>query len=249
MKDPTETYRMFADFYDLYVGNFTDDLDFYKTYCDRSNRIIEIGCGTGRILEYFLRSDFQLVGVDASQEMLRKAEEKLSFWTKSGKLRLYRHDFANEKLNDNFDRALLTFYTFNYVIDQPAAFLKNVYRSLDDNGLILIDLFYPNSLYDKTIDNVWIERDYSIDGNSIRIRDNRHVVDDIERRQQIFLVNNREIKIDTDRKYYTPGEMKGLLEKAGFKDIMLSPEYDLSGFKSMIDESELKKNYIVKARK
>ena len=56
--DSKETYKIFSDFYDMYVGQFSEDLEFYKTYCSKSDKIIEIGCGTGRILEYFLKSDY-----------------------------------------------------------------------------------------------------------------------------------------------------------------------------------------------
>jgi hypothetical protein len=45
------------------------------------------------------------------------------------------------------------------------------------------------------------------------------MADAVEHRQQVFLINNREIRIDTDRRYYSPKEMKGLLEKTGFKEI------------------------------
>ena len=249
MMNPRDSYRAFAEFYDLYVGSFAEDLDFYKSHCESSDRIIEIGCGTGRVLEHFLKLGYRLLGVDVSQEMLDRAGARLSDWINEGKLRLYLHDFSRDRFNENFTRALVTFYTFNYVIEKPLEFLGNVYSSLDDHGMILMDLFYPNSLRDRTIDGVWIEKELVIDGNPLKIRDRRRMSDTVERRQQVFLVNNGEIRIDTDRRYYSPEEMKGLLAKAGFREIRLSPGYDLSGFAGMLDESALKTNYIVKAMK
>jgi len=245
----TDTYKIFSDFYDLYVGKFNEDMDFYKTYCNKPDIIIEIGCGTGRILDYLLKLDYKIVGVDVSQEMLDKAKAKLGSWIDNGKLELFNHDFTFGRFNETFDKALLTFYTFNYIIEKPIDFLQNIYDSLHDQGLLLIDLFYPNSLYDTTIDNVWILKDYTIHGIEIKIKDNRHVINNVERRQQIFYINNEEIKISTDRKYYRPDEIKQFLEMAGFKNIEFSLDYDLSGFADMIDESKLKKNYIVKAKK
>jgi SAM-dependent methyltransferase len=244
-----DTYSRFSDFYDLYIGKFKDDLDFYKTYCNPSDKLIEIGSGTGRILEYFLKQNYEIVGVDVSQKMLDKSEEKLGNWIESKKLTLIKHDFTLNKLNNCFDKALLTFFTFNYIIEKPVDFLQHIYESLNDNGVILIDLFYPRTFYDKTLDNFWIQNDYTINGKKIRINDNRHVIDNVERRQQIFYINNRKIKINTDRKYYSPGELKGMLEIAGFKDIQFALDYNLKGFKNMIDENKLKKNFIVKARK
>jgi SAM-dependent methyltransferase len=68
-----ETYKVFADIYDLYVGRFNADLYFYKSFCQKTDRIIEIGCGTGRVLNDFLCEGYQITGLDISQEMLDKA--------------------------------------------------------------------------------------------------------------------------------------------------------------------------------
>lgn len=249
MVSSIETYKIFADFYDLYVGKYDSDLDFYKSFCNKSDRIIEIGCGTGRILESLLKLDYPITGIDISQEMLDKANEKLQKWVDSGKLLLVNHDFTIDGLKDKFDKALLTFYTFNYILDKPIDFLSNINSSLADNGLLLIDLFYPNSLYNTSIADKWIDKECLINGTQIKIRDNRHMIDNIEHRQQIFCINDNEIKIDTDRKYYRPNELKNYLELAGFKNIELSLDYDLTGFSSSIDETKLKNNYIVKAKK
>jgi SAM-dependent methyltransferase len=244
-----ETYKVFADFYDLYVGKYDSDLDFYKLFCNKTDKIIEIGCGTGRILDYFLRLDYNIAGIDISQEMLDKASEKLKKWIDTGKLQLINHDFTIDGLTDRFDKALITFYTFNYILDKPIDFLSNVHKSLSDNGLLLIDLFYPNSLCDTSIDNKWINKEYSINGVQIQIRENRQMIDSIEHRQQIFCLHGKKIKIDTDRKYYKPRELKQCLEMAGYKNIEFSLDYDMTGFGSSIDENKLRNNYIVKAKK
>jgi hypothetical protein len=112
-----------------------------------------------------------------------------------------------------------------------------------------MDLFYPSTMYDKYIDNQWIKKNYNTNGLQISIDDNRRVLDNIERRQQIFKINGKEIEIKTDRKYYSPTDIKGLLTKIGFKDIQLSLNYDLYGFKRNLDNKQLKRNFIVKAKK
>lgn len=251
MINSIDTYKIFADYYDLYVGKYDSDLEFYKSFCTKTDKIIEIGCGTGRILECFLKLDYYITGVDISQEMLDKASEKLNKWNNSNKLQLINHNFTTDRLSEKekFDKALLTFYTFNYILDNPKDFLKNIYTSLVDNGLLLMDLFYPNSLFDPSIDNKWVDKEFMVNGNKIQIKDNRRVIDNIEHRQQVFHIGDSEIKIDTSRKYYCPDELKDYLEIAGFTDIQFSLDYNLTGFNSVIDETRLKSNYIVKARK
>jgi SAM-dependent methyltransferase len=245
----TDTYNIFADIYDSYVGKYNFDFEFYKSYCSKSDKIIEIGCGTGRILNYLLQQDYSITGVDTSLEMLEKAGLKLKRWIDSGKLNLLKHDFCKNILPDKFYRALVTFYTFNYIINKPVEFLRNIFNSLEENGFLLMDAFYPNPLCDRSIDNKWIKKEISADNIRFTIKDNRAMTGNIERRQQIFYSEDNEIKIDTDRRYYPPAELKKYLKEAGFTKIEFSIGYNLSGFCEMIDERKLKNNYIVIANK
>src|SRR5439155_16310661 len=52
------------------------DLDFVGRHCPRPGRLIDLGCGTGRLLVPFARRGFWVLGVDLSAEMLKVAREK-----------------------------------------------------------------------------------------------------------------------------------------------------------------------------
>lgn len=248
MNSSTDTYKIFSDFYDLYIGKFDSDLDFYKSYCNKTDKILEIGCGTGRILNVLLQEGCRLTGIDISLEMLDKAREKYYHQIQNGKLVLINHNFETDRCSDHFDRILLTFYTFNYILNRPVDFLSNIKSSINENGLLLMDLFYPNALYDKTIDGKWIDKELCIDGQTNKIRDCRTMDKDIEHRQQVFSINDTETIIDTVRKYYSPSTLKDMLETAGFSNIEFSYDYDHRKFAETIDESGLTNNYIVKAK-
>jgi len=249
MNRSIETYKVFSNFYDLYVGKFDADFDFYKSYCSKTDKILEIGCGTGRILNVLLNSDCKVTGVDISQEMLEKARAKFINQLDDGQLSLINHNFISDKLNDSFDKILLSFYTFNYILDLPIDFLKNVHNSLNDNGMLLMDLFYPKALYDQSINGKWLDKEYNINGYLIKIRDCRTMDKDIEYRQQIFIIDETETKIDTQRKYYSPSSLKEIFKTAGFQDVEFSYDYDYKGFEEMINETKLKSNYVVKVKK
>src|SRR5688500_3818712 len=49
-----ETYQRFARYYDLYVGDFNADLPLYRSLCTPAHHVLEIGCGTGRVLRAVL---------------------------------------------------------------------------------------------------------------------------------------------------------------------------------------------------
>jgi SAM-dependent methyltransferase len=249
MAHSTETYKLFADYYDLYVGKFSADLEFYHSFCKKPEDIVEIGCGTGRILAYFLERGFKITGTDISVEMLEKAHEKLNAYEKSGFLKLSIDNLANKPLEQKFDKVFITFYTFNYIIEKPEGFLKNVYKSMNDGGLLLIDLFYPKSFVDKSAGNHWSEQIISIGGKQIQIKDNRKVLNDIEYRTQIYCEDGNEITIKTERKYYSPDRINELLKLAGFKEIVFSLSYNKEHFSSAIDQYRLKTNFIIGAKK
>jgi SAM-dependent methyltransferase len=59
----------------------------------RLGRVLDVGCGTGRAFEPLLRRGWDVIGVDASAEMLKQAREKLPEpWGYSGRCELEQHD-------------------------------------------------------------------------------------------------------------------------------------------------------------
>jgi hypothetical protein len=56
-------------------------------------------------------------------------------------LRLYRHDFREQTFPEKHTRALLTFYTFNYILDRPESFLWHLCRSMTEHELMIMGLF------------------------------------------------------------------------------------------------------------
>jgi SAM-dependent methyltransferase len=244
-----DTYKDFAGFYDIYVGKYTEDIAFYKAYCSKCNEILEVGCGTGRILLHLLQSGCRVTGVDISQEMLEKASAKLAEWKHSENLTLLNHNFEVGPLDTTFDRALVTFYTFNYILEKPVQFLKNIYESLSGSGILLMDLFYPNALCNPSIDDKWLNKEFSVEGVKVIIKDNRKMIGNMEQRQQIFIIGERITKIDTQRKYYQPQEVKLLLKEAGFSAIQFAYDYDYNSFAGTLDETGLKNNFIIRAVK
>ncbi|HXG10829.1 MAG TPA: methyltransferase domain-containing protein [Gemmataceae bacterium] len=52
------------------------DQAFARRHFDRPGRLIDLGCGTGRLLVPFAQRGYWVVGIDLSEEMLRVAGEK-----------------------------------------------------------------------------------------------------------------------------------------------------------------------------
>lgn len=76
--DASDPYGDYSKFYDLYVGDKSDDIPFYLKYAQEARTpILEIGAGTGRLTIPFARAGHSVVAVDISPSMLANREEQL----------------------------------------------------------------------------------------------------------------------------------------------------------------------------
>jgi SAM-dependent methyltransferase len=55
---------------------FAVDQPFAEQYFDRPGRLLDLGCGTGRLLIPFAQRNYWVLGVDLSEEMLKQAGER-----------------------------------------------------------------------------------------------------------------------------------------------------------------------------
>lgn len=240
--DTVETYKKFAEYYDAYVGDFNDDSNMYLSFCEKGDKILEVGCGTGRVLKYLLDKGLtNITGVDISDEMLAMAQKKLNKYLKINTLTLKKHDFAEEALKASFNKAFITFHSFNYIINKPDKFLRNIYLSMTDNSLIVIDLFYPRLFSDPESDNVWTEREIKneINNKTITLRDKRVFDGEFEERVQVFVEGEKTTTIETIRKYYSREEIEKLLLGAGFGNIKIIQGYSIGDSGKLIEDYPL----------
>lgn len=186
-----------AEIYPLIYSWKTDDLPYWvevaKKYASRELPILELGFGTGRIGIHLARLGYGIVGIDSSKEMLSVALEKISKEPidVQRRIKLVEGDMRNFKLDNMYQLIFFGFNSFLCLLtseDQIAA-LKTVKVHLADNGILALDVIYPdfNLLYDLP---QWIkERDIELPENDYRlIRDMTRHVDPI---QQIITVTFR----------------------------------------------------------
>ncbi len=155
------TYSLFAKFYDAYVGDYNLDLPLYSALASKTQSpILEIGCGTGRVLLPLLQTGHVVTGVDISEQMLRLAENKLIKNHLQERCILLNHNFVDQALPQTYGLALVTFYTFNYLLtpEHQKAFLGHVDESLLPGSLIVLHLFYPHTLSHPETNGKWIDK-------------------------------------------------------------------------------------------
>lgn len=145
-----DEYAFIADLYDYVVPYRTrSDVGFYvEAARTSSGPVLEVGCGTGRILIPTARAGVDIVGLDATPHMLQVCKKSLLNEPEAvqRRVRLIQADMRNFDLAETFTLVTLPFRPFQHlttVADQLSC-LKSIHRHLVDGGLLILDIFNPS---------------------------------------------------------------------------------------------------------
>ncbi len=118
-------------------------------------RLLSIGCGTGKCLEYFLKYDMQLTGVDPSPYMLDIARDRLKH-----KVDLHR-GFAEDLPFDDNSFEYAVFFTSLEFTQMPAKAIEEACRVAKDMVFIgVLNKYAPLNIMRK-IKNLFISNIFS----------------------------------------------------------------------------------------
>jgi SAM-dependent methyltransferase len=142
-----ERYDIYARFYDLDFGEADADLFMYQQFASRcGSPILELGCGTGRVLLPLARQGYEITGVDLSQPMLEMARRKVAAENLSELVTLSQQDMRELELAGRFNMAFAAINSFMHLLntDDQLAALARIRHHLNPGGLLLLDLFNPD---------------------------------------------------------------------------------------------------------
>lgn len=137
-----------AQYYDLSYTQ-TRDVDFFLDMAKRfGGPVLELGCGTGRLLLPIALAGYKITGLDISSAMLSIAREKLTTLSPqvAKRVTLVPGDFREFQLEGEFKFIFIAFNTFyhNLTLEDQQNTLHTALRHLDDNGRLCIAVFNPN---------------------------------------------------------------------------------------------------------
>ena len=73
----TKNFDNWAKTYDIVFGKYRADIDFYLKEAKKvRGKVLEVGCGTGRVYLELLKNGVDVYGIDISGEMLRVLKKK-----------------------------------------------------------------------------------------------------------------------------------------------------------------------------
>ena len=149
-------YDKIAHYYDLTHADLTEDVDYIlkligETAASAGSAqavsILELGCGSGRLLLPLARAGHTVTGIDNATAMLARAQERLIAEpvTVQQRVTLLEADMTQFNIAANpFDWAILPYNTFMHLDpNQMSMALRKIAGSLAENGRLLIDLINP----------------------------------------------------------------------------------------------------------
>ncbi len=140
-------FDSFARFYDLFYADRDDDLQMYRDFALAADGpILELGCGTGRVLIPLARDGHHVTGLDLSAAMLAAAQAKVNATHLNDRATLVQGDMRDFDLPTRFALAFIPINTFMHCYDtgQQLACLRCIRRHLQPGGQLVIDLFHPD---------------------------------------------------------------------------------------------------------
>ncbi len=241
-----DEYGVVAEFYDYIVPyRERQDVDFFVEMAKQSRGpVLELGCGTGRVLIPTAREGVEIVGLDLSPSMLSLCREKLSNepGEVQAKVQLVQGDLRSFDLGKEFGLVTMPFRPFQHLIgvEDQMACLESVYRHLVDDGKLILDVFNPDicRLADEECPTEWEEEiEFSMpDGRRVVRRGRILSRDLLEQRRECELAHfvrypdGRE-EVLTQRfwlRYLFRYEVEHLLARTGFEVAQSYADYDKS---------------------
>jgi SAM-dependent methyltransferase len=127
-----------------------EDIGFYLSLSRRPapRKVLELGCGTGRITLPLAQLGFEVVGLDNQPEMLQKAEERRLRTSSETRKRLQfiEGDMRTWSAQSDFDLILIPASSISHVLslEDQLAVWKTCHDNLRPDGRLLVEITMPN---------------------------------------------------------------------------------------------------------
>ena len=220
----SDTYDRIAPFYDVDMARNMpfDDIGFYAGLCgERGGRVLELGCGSGRILLELWRRGIDAYGADASAGMLDELRRKAH--AHRYPLRAARMDVRRLAFRAGFTTILCPYSLITYMVgaDDAAALLAGVRPLLAPGGMFVVDAFVPRPLAASDDFRVDYTRAF---GDGLLVRAKRVQAVDaatnrIERRYQVLDADGalrEQVEVAETIRPFSPDALRAAIAAAGF---------------------------------
>jgi SAM-dependent methyltransferase len=144
------------EFYNkLHTGN-PGDREFYERVCREAARVVELGCGWGRITEGLAASGAHVLGIEANPSRVEQARNRLErlpqVTISNGDIRDQSQDWA-ERPGEPFDRVVVPYNTVYALGGKPgvAACFTVARKLLRPGGELWFDVYPMDALHEAAL--------------------------------------------------------------------------------------------------
>ena len=221
------------------------DIDFHLDLArSAGGKVLELGCGTGRVLVPIAAAGYQIVGLDLSEHMLAKCREGVQSQPPEvqERVRVVQGNMVEIELRETFSLVTAPFRPFQHLIsvDEQPGCLRCLNRHLEKGGKLVLDLFQvaPRRMHDPAFVEEWedVPEVELPDGRKLR-RTSRtlafHRAEQYNDVEMAYYVTHRDGR--TERlvqafpfRYFFRYEVEHLLARGGFKVAGLYGNFDKS---------------------
>ena len=245
MKDSGSTGQKTGEaiLYDSFIAEYYDyappvagrrDLEFFLSHAKaQGDPVLELGCGTGRVLLELAKAGHRVTGLDLSERMLARCKEKLAALPPDARRRvtLVQGDMTAFNLGETFRLITIPFRPFQHLLEtqQQLSCLHSVARHLAPGGKLIVDFFQtdPRRMHDPAFHQ---ERDaypeFTLpDGRRVKMRDRTVAFHRAEQRNDVEMIyyvrhpDSREERLvfAFTIRYFFRYEVEHLLARCGFR--------------------------------
>ncbi|MFQ5855529.1 MAG: class I SAM-dependent methyltransferase [Anaerolineae bacterium] len=245
-----EEYGFVAEYYDHVVPyRDREDVNFFVEMAQQSGGpVLEVGCGTGRVLIPTARAGIEIVGLDLSEPMLTVCREKLSREPEEvqSRVQLVQADMRQFDLGREFRLATIPFRPFQHLItvEDQLSCLNSIQRHLVEGGRLILDLFNPSLPFlvdEQRLEESGDEPEFTLpDGRRVVRRHriaSRDLFNQVQEAELIYYVtypDGREERLvhRFPMRYLFRFEAEHLLARSGFQVEDVFADYDKSPYGS-----------------
>lgn len=214
-------FANFAKTYDkeCFTQGTVGEVDFVERELggDRSKRILDIACGTGRHAVELAKRGYRVTGFDLSEGQLRLAREKAA--AAGVVVEFQRRDATQPHFDREFDAAIMFCegaFPLMETDEKNHAILRHAGAALRPGGKLLLTtlnalfpLFHSVKDFLEAKESGATAQRLTFDLMTFRNRSELTFADDA----------GQSHSIETDERFYTPAEMRWLLQTAGFAKV------------------------------
>jgi len=234
-------FGQYAQYYDVIYKNkdykqecaYVQQL-FRKHAHKEIKTILDLGCGTAGHIIPFIDEGYKIVGVDASTQMLKYAEQKLE--NLELKAELIKGKMQSIQLNRKFDAVLCLFSSIDYLTNKKdlMSMLENTAQHMKKSSLFIFDFWNENAIsshYSPSKKGL-----FKSNGNMVERRSTTKIYASKRLCEVNYTCslkrNGRHTKLDKEKhllRYFGVDEMKNYLKTAGLGVIDVHPYLNISG--------------------